>query len=52
MRCSRKKWNCAGCAAVVLGGIILLSLILPAGFWWFAVGAALIVAGLLICARG
>ena len=51
MRCSRKKRNFAGCAAAVLGVIILLALILPAGFWWFAVGTALIVAGLLICVR-
>ena len=35
-----------GCAAIGLGVLILLALILPPGFWWFLGGAALIGFGL------
>lgn len=35
-----------GCLAVILGIVIILAMILPAGFWWFALAAALIVGGL------
>lgn len=35
-----------GCAAIGLGVVILLALILPPGFWWFLGGAALIGFGL------
>lgn len=31
-----------GFAAIGLGVVILLALVLPAGFWWFLCGAALI----------
>lgn len=36
-----------GCLAVILGIVIILALILPVGFWWFALAAALIVGGLI-----
>ncbi len=35
-----------GLVAIILGLIILLSLILPSGFWWFLAAAALIGGGL------
>lgn len=35
-----------GCTAIGIGVIILLALILPAGFWWFLSGAALIGLGI------
>ena len=42
-----------GIACVVTGVFIILALVLPAGFWWFALGGALIAAGvwLLRCCR-
>lgn len=36
----------AACMAVALGAFIILALVLPGVFWWFALGVALIVAGL------
>jgi hypothetical protein len=35
-----------GACAIVLGLIILLALVLPSRFWWFALAALLIAAGL------
>ncbi|MBO6040639.1 MAG: hypothetical protein J6P58_05470 [Oscillospiraceae bacterium] len=35
-----------GVTAIVLGLIILLALVLPSQFWWFALAALLIAAGL------
>ena len=35
-----------GLAAIGLGFVILLALILPAGFWWFLCAAALIGFGI------
>lgn len=35
-----------GCVAIISGVVIILSLILPAEFWWFIFAAALIVAGI------
>lgn len=34
-----------GCLAIVAGLIIILSLVLPTQFWWFALAAALICIG-------
>ena len=34
-----------GIACVVAGVFIILALVLPAGFWWFALGGARIAAG-------
>jgi hypothetical protein len=35
-----------GLVAIILGLMILLSLVLPSGFWWFLAAAALIGGGL------
>lgn len=35
-----------GWLVILAGIVILLALILPAGFWWFVLGAALIIAGI------
>lgn len=35
-----------GCAAVALGSVILLALILPSQVWWFLAGAGLIACGI------
>ena len=35
-----------GCAAIAAGVLILLGLILPAGFWWVALAIGLIVFGI------
>jgi hypothetical protein len=37
-----------GVCAIVLGVIILLALVLPSQFWWFALAALLIAGGLWI----
>ncbi len=34
-----------------LGAVIILALVLPSSAWWFALGAAMIVAGLVLCKR-
>jgi len=34
-----------GCTAIMAGVIIILSLVLPTAFWWFAFAAALIMLG-------
>jgi uncharacterized membrane protein len=37
---------------VLAGIVIILALILPAGFWWFALAVALIVIGIgMICRK-
>jgi len=46
----RRRGNNIGCYVVLAGIVIILALILPAGFWWFALAVALIVIGIgLIC---
>ena len=35
-----------GWLVILAGIVILLALILPPGFWWFALGEALIIAGI------
>lgn len=37
-----------GGALIGLGALILFARVLPPGFWWFCVGAALVAAGLLV----
>ena len=44
----RQQGNILGYALIVVGALILFSQILPPGFWWFAVGAGLIAAGLWV----
>lgn len=36
----------AGWIAIAAGIIIILALVLPSGFWWFAAAIALIVGGI------
>lgn len=42
----RRGMKPLGAALIAIGSMIILSMIMPAGFWWFALGAALIAAGL------
>ncbi|MGE4352635.1 MAG: hypothetical protein AB7D36_00940 [Oscillospiraceae bacterium] len=45
----RKPYRCPksiGCLAITLGTIILLGMLLPAGFWWFILAVGLIICGL------
>ena len=42
----RRRGPAVGWLVILAGIVILLALILPAGFWWFALGAALIIAGI------
>jgi len=46
MRKRRSGGSLIGLAAVVLGLVILLSMVLPAGFWWFMLGVGLICGGI------
>ena len=46
MRRGRPYPNLIGLIMVTLGVIIIFSMILPSGFWWFALGTILIVLGL------
>lgn len=41
----RKGFNVLGLAALSAGVVIILSIVLPSSFWWFALAAALICAG-------
>ncbi len=44
----RRGGSLPGMVIAAVGLMIILSMILPAGFWWFAFGAALIVIGVRI----
>jgi hypothetical protein len=46
LRRCRNKGNLFGAAAIITGIMILLAMILPAGFWWFALAIALICLGI------
>ena len=35
-----------GCGEIAAGVVILMALVLPAGFWWFLLGVGLIGLGL------
>lgn len=37
-----------GVASIVIGVLIILAMLLPSGFWWLVLGAALIVIGLCL----
>ena len=47
-----KKWGgkqkTVGYVVITTGIVIILAMILPVGFWWFALAAALISAGIWI----
>ena len=45
VRGKRPPPNIVGMICVMLGVTIILSLVLPTGFWWFMLGAGLIVLG-------
>lgn len=44
----KKRWRTSswGCLAIIAGIVIMLSLIMPTGFWWFILAIALIVFGI------
>ena len=46
MRRRHDRGNIVGYVSIFVGGVILLSLILPPGFWWFAIGAGLVAFGI------
>ena len=48
MRRSRCRGSLWGCVSILAGVMILLALILPAVFWWFAIGSGLIGFGLFL----
>ncbi|MBR1660427.1 MAG: hypothetical protein IJ705_08920 [Oscillospiraceae bacterium] len=39
------------CAMIAVGGLILFARVLPAGFWWFCVGAGLVAGGVCLLLR-
>ena len=41
-----RNGNTLGCLVVLAGVLIILALVLPAGFWWFALAIALICGGI------
>jgi uncharacterized membrane protein HdeD (DUF308 family) len=45
MRRGRPIGALCGFLMIVLGVLILFAMLLPAGFWWFMFGVALIVSG-------
>ena len=51
MRRRHNRGNLIGYIAIFMGLVILLSLILPPGFWWFAIGAGLVAFGLWLNSR-
>lgn len=50
---NRRRGNPIGYLALCAGIVIILALVLPSGFWWFALAAALIVFGvwLIRCSK-
>ena len=48
MRRRKNKGNFLGWFAVLGGVVIIFALVLPAGFWWFALAIALIAFGVWI----
>lgn len=36
---------------IILGVLIIMALVLPAGFWWLMLGVVLILLGLQLCKR-
>lgn len=45
MRNRRPFHGLLGFLLIVLGVLIILAMMLPAGFWWFLIGVALIACG-------
>lgn len=48
MRRKASTKQIAGRIAIITGIVIILAMILPVGFWWFALAAALISLGIWI----
>lgn len=46
MRRNRGRRPFIGCLPMLAGVVIILALILPEGFWWFALAVGLICAGI------
>lgn len=46
MRRRRPINNYFGMILIALGVLIILSLVLPSGFWWLVIGISLVVIGL------
>ena len=42
----RNNGNKLGCLVILAGVLIILALVLPPGFWWFALAIALICGGI------
>ena len=42
----KNNMSAAGCVCIFIGLFIILSLILPSGFWWFILGSCLIGLGI------
>jgi uncharacterized membrane protein len=49
MRKHKRSYNILGCITIVLGVVIILAMVLPAGFWWFLLGVGLIACGIWLC---
>ena len=48
----RRPWpNTLGLICVALGVLVILSMVLPSGFWWLLLGIGLIVFGLYLIKR-
>ncbi len=47
----KNNMSAAGCVCIFIGLFIILSLILPSGFWWFILGACLIGLGIYLNRR-
>jgi hypothetical protein len=46
MRRPCRRPRILGCAAIIAGVMILLGMLLPAGFWWVALAIGLIALGI------
>ncbi len=47
----KKRTNRLGLLLLIAGVLVILALVLPSTFWWFALGIILIAAGICICRR-
>lgn len=45
-----RRWKCngrtIGAIAIAAGVLIILAMVLPSGFWWFAAAIVLIIGGI------
>lgn len=47
----RRRPSLLGFIIIGAGVFLILAVILPSEFWWFFIGVALILIGILICRR-